>query len=171
MASSGSTPAKRPTFTAANSTSPSSSRTPRPHSTASRSSRTSSSSLQSAPEISGQSKPAPAAFFCSFSARHSPGRLRATLSMASAVVFCPFSSRLSCSQLSRTDSGFSSPAPANTWGCRNSSFLTTPSTTSSMVKRPRSRSMSAWNTTCISTSPSSSRSMVALSRSMASAAS
>ena len=58
---SGSTPQKRPTFTAANSTSPSSSSTLVPSRTACRSSAVSSSSLSSAPETSANSKPALAA--------------------------------------------------------------------------------------------------------------
>ena len=170
-AASGSTPQKRPTLTAANSTSPSSSSKFVPFSTAERSSCVSSSSLSSAPETSGNSKPAFAALLCSLSARQRAGSERATESIASAVVRWPFSCRLSLSQLTSTCSLSSARVFENTCGWRKMSFRTTWSVTSSVVKRPASSSMWMLKSTCISTSPSSSFISSGSSRSKASAAS
>ena len=64
-----------------------------------------------------------------------------------------------------------SVVPPKTWGWRYTSFFATPSTTSSMVKRPASDSIWVWNATCISTSPSSSHMAWGSSRSMASSTS
>ena len=59
----------------------------------------------------------------------------------------------------------------NRRGCRKISFLQTVSHTSSSVKRPAARSISVWNRTCRSTSPSSSHIRFGSSRSKPSQAS
>ena len=118
MAPSGSVFTNRATFTAAKSRSPSSSETLVPARTASSSSPVSSRSFARAPWTSGQSKPALAAFFWIFSARHRPGRLRATASTLSAARSWCFSFRLSSSQFTSTSSLPETAASPKTWGWR-----------------------------------------------------
>ena len=65
-----------------------------------------------------QGAPARTAFFCTFSARHSAGRLRATASSTSAWVDWCFSFFFSSSQLDKTSPVEPTLTSPNTWGWR-----------------------------------------------------
>ena len=118
---------------------------------------------------SGSGTPQRTARFCSFWARMRAGRVAGTVFSSSARVVRPFSLFLSASQ--PFIPAFCAAEEAKMFGCRNTSFSHTSRHTSSKVKCPRSSSITAWNATCISTSPSSSRSMAGSSASMASSTS
>ena len=122
-----------------------------------------------APAASSGPQPNRAARFWSFWARIRAGRVAGTVSSSSARVVRPFSLFLSASQLFIP--AFSAAEEAKMFGWRKTSFSHTSRQTFSMSKRPRSSSMTVWNTTCIRTSPSSSCIMTGSSASMASSAS
>ena len=115
------------------------------------------------------SAPQRSARFCSFWARIKAGSVTGTVPSSSARVVRPFSLFLSASQ--PFIPAFCAAEDAKMFGCRNTSFSHTSRQTSSKVKRPRSSSITAWNATCISTSPSSSCINCGSSASMASSAS
>ena len=138
---------------------------------ASRSSAVSSSTLSSAPETSGQSKPTFAAFCCTFWLRINAGNALLTLCSTSVCVFCAFVFFLIASQLVSTSSVPSTVTEPNTCGWRSTIFFASPSTTSEKSNRPSSSSISEWKSTCNRTSPSSSCNRTGSSVSMASTAS
>src|SRR6185312_9458148 len=172
-----STPAWRARFTATNSTSPisSSSRAgSAPPANSARTSSTSSTSLSSTGCGPGQVNPAVAARCCSFSARlHSGSPLETPAStLESAASPLPARSAVLMASHARVCSATSAwRTSPNTCGCRRRILLLIACTTSANPNRPASSAMRAWNTTCSSRSPSSSRKSSKSPRSIASATS
>ena len=122
----------------------------------------------------GQSKPTRAARCCSFTARCHSGIPRAMPASARCVGIarrqrvrrvCALPMPRVCASASPT------AASANTCGCRRTILSQIAATTSPKSKAPCSSAMRAWNTTCSSRSPSSSRRSAMSLRSIASATS